>query len=43
MKHTEIRFAREGDEALILGFIRELAAYEKMSELVVADEGLLKE
>lgn len=43
MAHTEIRFAREGDEGLILGFIRELAAYEKMSDLVVASEALLRE
>ena len=43
MAHTEIRFAREGDEGLILGFIRELAAYEKMSDQVVADEALLRE
>ena len=43
MAHTEIRFAREGDEGLILGFIRELAAYEKMSDLVVANEALLRE
>ena len=43
MAHTEIRFAREGDEGLILGFIKELAAYEKMSDLVVASEALLRE
>ena len=43
MAHTEIRFAREGDEGLILGFIRELAAYERMSDLVVASEALLRE
>ena len=43
MAHTEIRFAREGDEGLILEFIRELAAYEKMSDLVVASEALLRE
>ena len=43
MKNTEIRFAREEDASLILGFIRELAAYEKMSDLVVADEALLRE
>ena len=43
MKNTEIRFASEKDTALILGFVRELAAYEKMSDLVVADEDLLRE
>ena len=43
MKNTEIRFAREEDASLILGFIKELAAYEKMSDLVVADEALLRE
>ena len=43
MKNTEIRFAREEDTSLILGFIKELAAYEKMSDLVVADEALLRE
>ena len=43
MKKTEIRFATEGDVALILGFIRELAAYEKMSDQVVANEALLRE
>jgi GNAT superfamily N-acetyltransferase len=31
-----IREARPGDEALILGFIRELADYEKLSDAVVA-------
>ena len=43
MRNTEIRFASEKDTALILGFVRELAAYEKMSDLVVADEDLLRE
>ena len=43
MKKTEIRFANENDTALILGFIKELAAYEKMSDQVVADEDLLRE
>ncbi len=37
------RFATEQDTALILMFIRELAAYEKMSDRVVADEDLLRE
>ena len=43
MKNTEIRFANEEDIALILDFIKDLAEYEKMSDLVVADEDLLKE
>ena len=38
-----IRFATEKDVSLILGFIKELAEYEKMSDQVVADENLLKE
>ncbi len=37
------RFAQRKDTALILWFIRELAAYEKMSGDVVADEALLEE
>ena len=43
MKNTEIRFATEGDIALILDFIKDLAEYEKMSDLVVADETMLRE
>lgn len=43
MNHTEIRFANEEDLALILDFIKDLAEYEKMSDLVVADEALLRE
>jgi GNAT superfamily N-acetyltransferase len=43
MKKTEIRFANENDTALILDFIKKLAEYEKMSELVVADEELLRD
>lgn len=43
MNNTKIRFANEGDTALILGFIKELAAYEKMSDQVVANEELLQE
>ena len=35
------RFANEMDTALILQFIRALAEYEKMLDLVVADEELL--
>ena len=35
------RFATEADTPLILNFIRALAKYEKMLDLVVADEALL--
>jgi len=35
------RFANEADAPLILKFIRALAEYEKMLDLVVADEALL--
>lgn len=38
---TEFRFANENDTGLVLEFIRELAAYEKMEELVVADKATL--
>lgn len=37
------RFATEADCALILDFIRQLAAYEHMSDQVVATEELLRE
>ncbi len=40
---AEFRFAAEKDVPLILSFIKELAEYEKMADLVVADEKLLKE
>ena len=43
MKSTEIRFANRQDVALILDFIKDLAEYEKMSDLVVSDEALLRE
>ena len=43
MNNTKIRFANESDAARILGFIKELAAYEKMSNQVVANEDLLRE
>ena len=43
MNKTEFRMAKEQDTALILEFIRSLAEYEKMSDLVVADEDLLRE
>ena len=37
------RFAERGDTPLILAFIKELAAYEKMADEVVADEKTLEE
>ena len=37
------RFANEEDCGLILSYIRQLAAYEKMSDQVVATEELLRE
>lgn len=40
---VEFRFAKETDCALILSFIKELAAYEKMSDEVVATEAILRE
>lgn len=43
MEMLSFRFAKEQDCSLILLFIRELAAYEKMSDEVVATEALLKE
>ena len=43
MPNTELRFAKEEDVSLILAFIKELAAYEKMSDEVVADENTLRE
>lgn len=39
----KLRFAKEQDVALILGFIKELAEYEKMPDEVVATEEVLKE
>ena len=38
----EIRIARANDTALILGFIRDLAEYEKLAHEVVADEAQLR-
>jgi len=38
----EIRFASKNDAALILHFINQLAIYEDMTDLVVADEALLR-
>ena len=43
MGNLTFRYATENDCARILFFIRELAAYEKMSDEVVATEELLKE
>ena len=37
------RYAKRGDTALILSFIRKLAEYEKMQDEVVADEKTLEE
>ena len=44
MKERErsFRFAREEDAGLVLDFIRRLAEYEKMVDLVVATEELLR-
>ncbi len=39
----KLRFAEEKDTALILDFIKELAEYEKMLDLVVATEDILRE
>ena len=43
MSRLEFRWAEEKDAALILHFIRALAAYEKLSDQVVATEELLRE
>lgn len=43
MSCTEFRFAAQQDAALILDFIKDLAEYEKMSDLVVANEELIRE
>ena len=43
MSQVEFRRAEEKDAALILRFIRELAAYEKLAGQVVATEELLRE
>ena len=40
---TTFRKAVEGDETLILSFIKELAEYEHLSDEVIATEELLKE
>lgn len=39
----KLRFAQEGDTALILEFIKELARYEKMLNMVVATEDILRD
>ena len=41
MKNIQFRFAEKKDAPLILQFIRHLAEYEKMLDLVVADEAML--
>ena len=43
MERLSFRYAEEKDALLILEFIQELAAYEKMLDEVVATEELLKE
>ena len=43
MEKLSFRYAEEKDTALILYFIKELAAYEKMADQVVAAEDNLKE
>lgn len=43
MSHTTLRPATREDAGIILSFIRELAAYERMSDDVVATEELLCE
>lgn len=43
LAHVKLRFADVNDVPLILGFIKELAEYEKMSNDVVATEDDLRE
>jgi GNAT superfamily N-acetyltransferase len=43
MSELEIRFAEKKDVPLILGFIKELADYEKCLDQVVATEEILRE
>ena len=38
---VEIRPARPGEAGLVLNFVRELAAYEKLADEVEADEGAI--
>ena len=40
---STFRFAEAADTPLILNFIKALAEYEKMADLVVADEALLRD
>ena len=42
-ENLSFRFAREEDAGLVLEFIRQLAAYERMEDQVVATEALLRE
>ena len=42
-ENVTFRFAAEKDCSLILSFIHQLAAYEKMSDQVVATKELLRE
>ncbi|MBE6515771.1 MAG: GNAT family N-acetyltransferase, partial [Methanocorpusculum parvum] len=43
MTKPEFRFAERRDTALILQFIKDLAEYEKMADLVVATPEMLEE
>ena len=43
MPHLHIRSAQRDDVALIIGFIRELADYEKLSDQVVVDPAQMSE
>src|SRR5665648_649110 len=43
LEEFKLRFATTDDVSTILGFIKELADYEKMSEDVVATEAILRE
>ncbi len=43
MEKIQFRYATQADAALILDFIKELAAYEKMLDEVIATEALLRE
>lgn len=43
MPELEIRFATEDDVSLVLGFIKQLAEYERLSHEVVATEEMLRE
>ena len=43
MREMTFRFANQDDVPVILRFIKDLAAYEKMADQVIADEELLTE